>query len=135
MTDQERIELTRAIAESDIAGCQLENADIDELVDLFDSWLERRTTAAGLAGKQEWLPIESAPKDGTSILLVWNWDSGIHKGTTVVEAQWVCRKHSHMSRSRDCPNELTCDMGWDHYEGTMTHWQPKPEPPPKEPTK
>jgi hypothetical protein len=44
MTPAQRIDLTRAIAESDIAGCQLENTDIDALVDLFESWLERTST-------------------------------------------------------------------------------------------
>jgi hypothetical protein len=42
ITDAERVELARAIAESDIAGCSLENEDIDALVDLFEAWLERR---------------------------------------------------------------------------------------------
>jgi hypothetical protein len=42
ITDNERTELARAIAESDIAGCSLENEDIDALVNLFEAWLERR---------------------------------------------------------------------------------------------
>ncbi len=46
MNDAERTELTRAIAESDIAGCSLENADIDALIDLFEGWLETRATTA-----------------------------------------------------------------------------------------
>lgn len=45
MNDAERVELQRAIAESDIAGSSLAHADIDSLVDLFESWLERRAPA------------------------------------------------------------------------------------------
>lgn len=57
MNDLQRTELTRAIAESDIAGCQLENTDIDALVDLFESWLERSglEAAAEARGRAEGL--------------------------------------------------------------------------------
>jgi hypothetical protein len=41
LTDDLRINLTRAIAESDITDGQLENKDIDNFVDLFEAWLER----------------------------------------------------------------------------------------------
>ena len=42
LTESERNDLARTIAESDITDGLLENADIDALVDLFDAWLERR---------------------------------------------------------------------------------------------
>lgn len=77
----------------------------------------------------EWQSIESVPKDGTEVLLVWQWDSGLHKGTTVMLAAWRCRAHSHLSMDTDCPNELGCDMNWDAYGGQMTHWMPLPDPP------
>src|SRR5688500_7935610 len=44
LTESQRTELARAIAESDIADCSLENEDINALVDLFDAWLERSQT-------------------------------------------------------------------------------------------
>lgn len=78
---------------------------------------------------REWEPIESAPKDGTDILLVWDWDSGIHTGRSVVQASWYCRKHNHSSRHHDCPNESDCDMGWDHYAGEFPFWMPLPPAP------
>lgn len=42
MNEPQRIDLTRAIAESDIAGCELTNRDVDSLVEMFESWLERQ---------------------------------------------------------------------------------------------
>lgn len=74
-----------------------------------------------------WQPIETAPKDGTPVLLVWHWDSGIHKGVTVVLADWGCVAHSHLSRVRDCPNEPDCKMTWGVYSGEFTHWMPLPD--------
>lgn len=81
------------------------------------------------AAMREWQPIDTVPKDGTEVLLVWQWDSGIHKGTSVVLAAWRCRAHSHLSMDTDCPNEPGCDMNWDAYGGRMTHWMPLPGPP------
>jgi len=75
----------------------------------------------------QWQPIDTAPKDSTRILLAWEWDSGIHTGRIVILAGWICRKHCHLARHHDCPNEHDCDMGWDHYAGKMTHWMPLPE--------
>lgn len=42
MSENERNDLARTIAESDITDGLLRNEDIDALVDLFDAWLERR---------------------------------------------------------------------------------------------
>lgn len=93
----------------------------------FTSALSALSTAERRAAA--WRPIETAPRDGTPVLLVWHWDSGIHTGVNVVEAAWTCRSHNHSARRHDCPNEADCDMGWDHYGGTMTHWMPLPDPP------
>lgn len=67
--------------------------------------------------EQVWQPIETAPKDGTSILVA-------APGGVVTEASWSSR-----------------DNGWfdayglreDPWEGNKlhpTHWMPLPEPPP-----
>jgi hypothetical protein len=86
-----------------------------------------RQAAAQDAYEQAWQPIATAPKDGTEILLIWHWDSGIHTGVSVVLAAWICRKHRHLSLHHDCPDDPECDMGWGHYAGTMTHWMPLPD--------
>lgn len=75
----------------------------------------------------EWQPIKTAPKNGTPVLLVWHWDSGIHQGISVVLASWYCRTHAHLSRHRDCPNEPDCEEGWGAYAGRMSHWMPLPD--------
>jgi hypothetical protein len=64
LSHAERVEITQAIAESEIAGCTLENQDIDDLVGLFEAWLERRaprasgetTVEAALAELREMFP-------------------------------------------------------------------------------
>jgi hypothetical protein len=77
-----------------------------------------------------WMPIESAPKDGTRVLLTWHWDAGSgNKGVSVVLASWDCRTHKFLSLRHKCPNEPDCKMAWDNYAGEMTHWQSLPEPP------
>lgn len=77
----------------------------------------------------QWRPVETAPKDGTTVLLVWKWDSGVHKGVNVIMAHWGCRAHEHQSRHHDCPNEPDCRMNWGAYAGDFTHWMPLPDPP------
>lgn len=76
-----------------------------------------------------WQPVETAPRDGTNVLLVWEWDSGLRTGVAVVLAHWHCNKHAHLSRHKDCPNESDCIMRWGAYGGQMTHWMPLPDPP------
>ena len=64
----------------------------------------------------EWLPIETAPKDGEWILMAWD-------GKTTM-ARWV-------------DNSMTVYpwAGWTqpslftHLQGKPTHWMPLPEPP------
>lgn len=76
-----------------------------------------------------WQPIETAPKDGTPVLLVWHWDSGLYTGIAVIMASWTCRKHAMLSSPHQCQNEPDCDMGWSCYKGEFSHWMPLPEPP------
>jgi hypothetical protein len=59
----------------------------------------------------EWMPIETAPRDGTSRLL---WDKRV--GTTRV-GWW-----SLVDECWDCTD------GWSEI-ADVTHWQPLPEPP------
>lgn len=94
-------------------------------------YMEGRSLAEWVCERinEGWQKIESAPKDGTAILLVWYWNSGIHTGVTVVEARWVCRKHQCSSVRNDCPNSPNCDMGWGHYAGEFSHWMPLPDAP------
>lgn len=81
-----------------------------------------------------WQPIATAPKDFTPVLLCWQPPTMPHianhrPAPCVVLARWMCRTHAHLSRRYACPDEPDCNMGWDSYAGTMTHWMPLPGPP------
>lgn len=85
-------------------------------------------------GKVEWLsewqPIETAPKDGTKLLLfvVQEPDDycravGLPEGWSAIEVgeySWHCSGHEH---------------GWEHpTAGSPTHWMPLPQPPHNHPS-
>ena len=59
----------------------------------------------------EWLPIESAPRDGTEILAYWSLGHGSHGCTKFLKGEWV--------NPEDCDDEYCApDV-----------WQPLPAPP------
>lgn len=65
----------------------------------------------------EWQPIETAPKDGTTI------DLWLQAGERIADARW----------NRDawrfwCQDEFE-SMDWIKIVGRATHWMPLPEPP------
>ncbi len=66
-----------------------------------------------LRAQLEWQPIETAPKDGTPLLIAF-------RNKEVAIAPW----------SKSGPMEVTpqLDLGW-----TATHWMPLPEPPENKP--
>ncbi len=72
-----------------------------------------------LAAAEQWQPIETAPKDGTSILVV-------DHGGTVREAGWWDRWYGDTSN----PGWMiaNCDEEYGIYVAA-THWMPLPPPP------
>lgn len=73
----------------------------------------------------EWQPIETAPKDGTKVIL--------YNGNRAASAQWF-------DKFEKCENDQFPQTGW--FEGisygyhcffySPTHWIPLPEPPNQE---
>ena len=63
-----------------------------------------------------WLPIESAPKDGTRVLLVWG-------GVTVVGFYLDNSKTTHPWQGWRVPSMEPTPRG------LVTHWMPLPSPP------
>lgn len=67
----------------------------------------------------EWQPIETAPKDGTAILI---WDTYVHDLSMPVVGSWV--------ENTDYGGEFE----WEHWKSggvlyNPTHWMPLPTPP------
>jgi len=63
-----------------------------------------------------WQPIESAPKDGTSVLAFWGQDSALDLFGVIY---WGCEE--------GCGEPIWLEN--DKAVGPPTHWQPLPEPP------
>ena len=76
------------------------------------------TSAQATAKVQQWQPIETAPKDGTNILLVnraGNVATGLWQGNGEYEGWWL--------RGGNRPNTF-----FNHHYGP-SYWMPLPEPP------
>lgn len=78
--------------------------------------------------KGEWQPIETAPKDGTSVLL-WGLWAGEISGIGKVPGMGI----GYYSGSGDYASQgfLWVDVGGDAYAvwGNPTHWMPLPDAP------
>jgi hypothetical protein len=80
----------------------------------------------------EWQPIETAPKDGTEIL-VWREDQGIFLARWTAPCEFLtdaeCEK---MGDAADQEDWFAADFVWGYrVEGDLlpTKWRPLPEPP------
>lgn len=62
----------------------------------------------------EWQPIETGPKDGTKVLIVYEAAAGLR----VTQAQW---------NGNEYHRGWYCDVGF----VPATHWMPMPPPPTK----
>lgn len=85
-----------------------------------------------------WLPIATAPMDGTHILILTNdygaveawfaegeWSSGTPESPREYSGPvWVCADDKFQCEIEEIPPE----HGGLHH-GTVTHWMPLPEPP------
>ncbi|WP_332692073.1 DUF551 domain-containing protein [Devosia sp.] len=67
-----------------------------------------------------WLPIETAPRDGSRVLL--------SDGTDVEIAKWG---DINMAEKKGWQISCNADTGWNYYEVfyAPTHWAPLPTPP------
>lgn len=85
-----------------------------------EPWSEYASTAAGhrwggwLAARPTWQPIETAPKDGTPIL--------IFDGTGIYGVQFC-------ANTKDWQSSSSSGFECEDYFGIPTHWMPLPAPP------
>ena len=68
--------------------------------------------------RDDWRPIESAPKDGELVL--------------VAEGQYVVEARDIDGQWYELNNDPTDSWGRPWYEGEATHWMPLPSPPASE---
>ena len=87
---------------------------LHEAVEQMKIWQARaeRAEAALPAAKSEWQPIETAPTDGT-VIIVWSLLARDSVMAHCIDGEWVT--HPGLGYAL-IPNELT-------------HWMPLPEPP------
>ena len=82
------------------------------------------TTPPKLKPLTGWQPIETAPRDGTEILMT--------NGVDVSSGQWLS-EYGGTYDQEGAPNGDGCDAGWTDWSGGMqpdpTHWMPLPPPP------
>jgi hypothetical protein len=80
----------------------------------------------------EWQPIETAPKDGTDILVAGINFGEVGKGYHIVVAQWCEDERSPQQIWRE---RGVCFSGWYQDDDSdeplpfLTHWMPLPPPP------
>ncbi len=97
---------------------------------------------AGYEAAREWLPIETAPKDGTDVLLssIGQTFLGHPMPDRVTIGHWTTDEECR-EQIGDCGGECRCpeyrydDPSWLSWDGGFTkenpatHWQPLPTPP------
>ena len=109
--------------------------DLDFVASLRNSALPVIDSLLGeierLRAENEWRAIESAPKDGTLILLASNGVCGT--GYMQLVSSYTCTSHCFSARRHACPTEPDCKMAWMSglcgVGGEITHWRPLPAPP------
>lgn len=130
-TDVSDLEKVRAALEE--ARRHVYDVDVTELVQSISQAL---SALARLSLPAAWQGMDSAPKDGTWVLLFnpdyyeheWNDFQGRYIGMMWV-ARWIPHTWANEPRGH-----------WESYysgippDGEPTHWQPLPPPPAKEPT-
>lgn len=70
----------------------------------------------------QWLPIESAPRDG-SVFLATGWDCGVEKGTRHFAVAWWKNESGFFIEGPEDDSSVQNRLSY------LTHWMPLPEPP------
>lgn len=107
--------------------CNLNNAYIE----MSDSMQNALTLISELIAEQEnggWLPIQSAPKDGSNILLGSEYGD-VASGSWIQE--WTERQeYVRTAKDGEVYKTIKSDEGyWQTDSSVVTHWQPLPTSP------
>lgn len=83
-----------------------------------------------MSGADKWQPIETAPKDGTRILIA---RAGEDVGPDAIEiTEWFVIESHHWEHVEGDLYRKVADKpyeSWNNNGHRATHWQPLPEPP------
>ncbi len=93
-------------------SCEVMGPNLSSDAELIAAWNTRAPTDALAAARGEWMPIESAPKDGTRFLIYTK------QGLPLVV------HYSEYGRLEDDHDTI-----WILDKGANTKWSPLPEPP------
>lgn len=118
-------------------------ADAANALDAYDKTMQRIAEAPSPTppAGDGWEPIETAPKDGTDVLLA----GALGGGWRVTVGHWTTDEECRTPIG-DCGGECRCieydyhDPSWISWDGGFcdpwpaTHWQPLPAPPEQAPT-
>lgn len=109
-----------------ISSCRAARGVVRQAAELFRKWATLSAAAAAPAPGQGWLPIETAPKDGTRVLLLID--------DTVLIGRWS--ETANAERFQQWPGWqiFDCDDGaYSWAEPDADGWQPLPPPPSETP--
>jgi hypothetical protein len=106
------------------------------LADLAETDMEKARALLSEPGMGGWKPIDSAPRDGTAVLVmrdIWPGTKSGHaeecNGHNTYVAMWWGNENDGAG-AWVCYMDAVCDP---HCPIEPTHWMPLPEPPPREP--
>jgi hypothetical protein len=111
--------------EARVKELEAENRQLKEAYNLSGMRAEIESLTAQLATlRDEWRPIEEAPKDGTRVLLGW---AARNEVPGHVMVGFYGPKYS--SQGLNYGDDWGTGTTWNDHLTNMTHWQPLPSPP------
>lgn len=101
------------------------NSVSEMVMDITEDRELAASIVAKIEAKNSWLPIETAPRDGTAIIACSDYAVRLDLGAHPRSVSWR-QFHPNQPGKGDWRNHLG------HKEQFLTHWMPLPVPPPSD---